>query len=122
VICPCVHEAELELRIARNEVAFRAANESLRGVFADPGDEALEAYPFLCECGERVCTEVVQMPLEAYEEVREHPARFVIVPGHKRLASETVVDESDGYQVVEKAGRAGDIARAHWNQLTPNGS
>jgi hypothetical protein len=119
---PAVYPEERERRIARNEVAFRAANESLRLVFSDPTEDALDVYPFLCECGERACTEVVQIPFDVYEEVREHPARFVILPGHKRLDSETVVDDGDGYEVVEKAGAAGDIARAHWNELTRNGS
>jgi hypothetical protein len=113
---------EQERRIARNEVAFRTANETLRTVFSDPGDEPLTAYLFLCECGRRDCTEVVQIPFDVYEEIREHPARFVILPGHKQLDSETIVDQADGYEVVEKAGAAGEIARAHWNHLAANGS
>jgi hypothetical protein len=113
---------ERDERIARNEVAFRTANESLRAVFADPDEEPLDAYPFLCECGRRDCTEVVQVPFEVYEAIREHPARFLILPGHKQLASEEVVEEADGYEVVEKAGAAGEIARAHWNHLAANGS
>jgi hypothetical protein len=117
-----VDEIERERRIARNEVAFRSANETLHTVFADPGDEPLEAYPFLCECGSRDCTEVVQVPLEVYEEIREHPARFLILPGHKQLASEAVVVQAAGYEVVEKAGAAGEIARAHWNHFAANGS
>jgi hypothetical protein len=111
-----------EERIGRNEVAFRSANETLRSVFTDPDDEPLDTYPFLCECGRRDCTEVVQVPFEVYEEIREHPARFLILPGHKQLPTETIVDEADGYEVVEKAGTAGEIARAHWNHLAPNGS
>jgi len=117
-----VDQAERERRIARNEVAFRSANETLHTVFADPGEEPLDAYPFLCECGRRDCTEVVQVALEVYEEIREHPARFLILPGHKQLASETVVEQGAGYEVVEKAGAAGDIARSQWNHLAANGS
>jgi hypothetical protein len=109
-------------RVARNELAFRQANESLRTVFegAVADDQPDEAFPFLCECGERLCTEVVPVSLEAYGQVRSHPARFVILPGHKQLDSEQVVESAQGYQVVEKTGVAGELARDAWAQLSPN--
>jgi len=113
---------ERERRVARNEAAFRAANESLRSVFDDPRAEPQDAYPFLCECGSRECTEVVHVPLDVYQEIREHPARFVILPGHKQLATETIVVETDDYQVIEKSGLAGEIVRETWSQLARNGS
>jgi len=107
-----------EERIALHEVTFRSANETLRTVFA-ASDEALPggAFPFLCECGDRNCTRVVQVPLELYAEVREHPARFLIVAGHRQLDSETIVDAGDGYEVIEKAGAAGEIARGDWRRV-----
>jgi hypothetical protein len=103
-----------EERIALNEVAFRAANDALRDRFPSPDDRDLDPYPFLCECGDRRCTRVVEVPLEVYEETRDHPARFVLLPGHEQLHAESVVDEGDGFQIVEKRGVAGDIARSHW--------
>ena len=101
-------------RIALNEVAFRKANETLRETFPDPEDRGLDPYPFLCECGNRDCTRVIEVPLEVYAQVREHPARFLTLPGHAMPDAEVVVEETDGYEVVEKRGRAGDIARSHW--------
>jgi hypothetical protein len=96
-----------EERIALHEVSFRSANETLWTVFADSGEAPLGgAYPFLCECGDRTCTQVVQVPLQLYAEVREHPARFLIVPGHRQLDPETIVDDGDGYEVVEKGRRS----------------
>jgi hypothetical protein len=104
--------------IVLNETTFRAANERLRTVFAESDDEPPGgAYPFLCECGDRKCTQTVQVPLELYAEVRDHPARFLIVPGHKQLDSETIVDDGDGYEIVEKEGAAGEIARVDWQHL-----
>jgi hypothetical protein len=103
-------------RMARNELAFRRANESLRPVFEDaPGDEA---YPFLCECGDRRCTEVVHVTLATYASIRAHPQRFLILPGHKQLDSERIVEARDGFEVVEKSGVAGEIARTGWMQLS----
>jgi hypothetical protein len=112
-------EASREERVVRNELAFREANESLRGVFerASPRERE-DAYPFLCECGDRACAEVVQLSLEVYASVRAHPARFLILPGHKQLEAERVVDAGDGYEIVEKGGAAGEIARAGWAELS----
>jgi hypothetical protein len=109
-----VTEGGRERRIAENEVVFRRANETLRSVFEDAEEAPLEGYPFLCECGNRNCTAVVQVPLEIYEQIREHPARFLTLPGHKQLPSEEIIDTGDGYEVVEKTGAAGAIARARW--------
>jgi len=99
------------VRAAENEAAFRAANERLRTVFEDADSEQL---PFLCECSELACTEVVLVELEVYERVREEPAWFLLRPGHAQLEAERVVEAGDGYEIVEKSGLAGEIARAHW--------
>jgi hypothetical protein len=110
---------ERELRIAVTESTFREANESLHSVFADDAEESpFAAYPFVCECGDRTCTGVLLIPLAVYEQVRGHPTRFLILRGHKQLGSERVVDQADGYEVIEKIGAAGEIARADWSQLT----
>jgi hypothetical protein len=103
-----------EQRAAENEAAFRAANDSLHSVFSGMEDAGAERYPFLCECADRGCTAVMEIPLERYEQVREHPARFLIVAGHKQ-PSETIIDEDDGCQVIEKTGAAGMTARALWS-------
>jgi hypothetical protein len=103
-------------RVAENEAAFRAANEKLRIVFENADQDEL---PFLCECGDFICTQVVAVTLDIYERVREEPARFLVSPGHKQLDQETVVETGDGYEVIEKSGLAGEIARTRW--LTPHG-
>jgi hypothetical protein len=107
-----------EQRAAENEAAFRAANESLRRRFTDGDAEEeapLEPLPFLCECANRECTAVIEIPLEVYEQVRDHPARFLIVPGHKQ-PSERIIDGDDAYHVIEKTGTAGETARALWHR------
>jgi len=100
------------IRIAENEAAFRRANETLRDIFERMAEA--DDYPFLCECGDRLCTMVVRMSLDEYGAIREHAARFLIVPGHRQLETEQVVEETDQFQVVEKSGPAGEIARARW--------
>jgi hypothetical protein len=106
-------ETGREERIARNELAFRAANESLKTIFEDADEAHDEAYPFLCECGDRHCTEVVLLPMDIYESTRAQPTWFVIRPGHRQLESELRVDEGDGYEIIEKTGVAGEVVRAN---------
>jgi hypothetical protein len=44
--------------------------------------------------------------VNAYEEVRREPTLFVTVPGHELAEPlERVVDDGDGYQVIEKLER-----------------
>jgi hypothetical protein len=101
-------------RIGENEVLFREVNEKI-----DELDRTFSATPssaqsFLCECGRRDCTARVTLTPEQYAAVREDPARFVVVPGHEAEDVETVVDEGDGYFVIQKReGEPAEIAAAH---------
>ncbi len=108
-------DQELIGRVAENESAFRAANEKLRGVFEDAD---AEEFPFLCECGDFKCTKVVPVPLQLYTRLREQATWFLVSPGHKQLATETVVERGAGYEIVEKSGLAGEIVRARWHSGT----
>jgi hypothetical protein len=95
---------ERAVRLAENEAVFRAGNEAInsnRGV----DDE----QQYLCECGADTCFERVVLTRAEYEEVRSHPARFVVVPGHQdETAGEVVVEPRSRYTIVEKQadGRA----------------
>ena len=88
-------------RVGKNEVLFREVNERLRelgeafSLVSDGGD-------FVCECASSSCTEHVRMPLYAYEEVRAEPTRFFVIRGHQVPDYERIVDEHDGYLIVEK--------------------
>jgi hypothetical protein len=67
-----------------------------------------EPTPYLCECEELRCTEVVMLARSEYETVRRDPRHFLIVPGHD-AAEDRVVEERDGYDVVEKTGEEGRL-------------
>jgi hypothetical protein len=102
-------DGEREERVARNEAVFRQANEDLRArIGLEQADQQL---PFLCECGDDRCTTVIVVPLETYELARSEPAHFLIATGHRQLASEQVTSRGEGYEIIEKHGRAGEIAR-----------
>jgi hypothetical protein len=58
--------------------------------------------------------EILRLELEEYEAVRATPTYFINARGHHAAArgSETVVEQRDGYDVVEKVGRAAGIVKA----------
>jgi hypothetical protein len=57
--------------------------------------------PFICECDDTACTQVLLIPLERYQEVRNNPEHFIHAPGHLGPI-ERVVEEDDAFVVVEK--------------------
>lgn len=102
-----------EEQAALNQAAFRAANEKLNRRYLG-GDESDDPYPFLCECGDRGCTRVVELTLEVYAEIRSHPARFLVLSGHVEPSVELEVEAAAAYSVVEKFGVAGEAAALRW--------
>lgn len=90
-----------EERAARNETVFRAANELLRERTRELAD--LERRPYLCECSDPRCTDVLLLTEEEYRAARSHPRRFLVVRGHAH-EGEVVVDAADGHELVEKPG------------------
>ena len=98
-------------RIAANEATFRDANERIQKRareldFPDP-------VPFICECGDAQCREILRLTLEEYESVRRAGgASFFLVPGHEQAAGSSgiVRGQNDRFAVVELVGRAAEVA------------
>jgi hypothetical protein len=102
-------------RAARNESVFRELNEQLDAAAAGlPAD----VRGFVCECSNIACTAVVAVRVVEYEEVRQHPDRFIVAPDARHVdpSIEDVVRRGDDYWIVQKRGEAGAIAE----QLDPN--
>jgi hypothetical protein len=102
----------MEERIAKNDASFRDANERIGAVAGDYGVET--PVPFICECADPTCSEIVLLELEQYEEIRANLRHFLNIPGHQAAAqgAAVVVAERDGYVIVEKIGHAGDVVEA----------
>ena len=98
-----------EERAARNEALFREVNEQVERLSERQGRGAEEELLVICECSDDRCTERVAVPRAVYHEVRANPRRFLIVSGHDH-DFEHVVDGTERYAIVEKEGRAGDVA------------
>jgi hypothetical protein len=99
-------------RVARNQAAFREANERIE-------EAALEysingGLPFICECSDPSCVEILRLQLSEYEAVRATPTHFISAPGHHRAAGSwaAVVEQREGYEIVEKVGDAAYVAEA----------
>ena len=95
-------------RVARNQSTFRDANDRIVAAASDIGVDP-ETVPFICECADPSCTEVLVIALADYKAVRRNPRRFLHSSAHDRHYG-SLVQIHGGYVVVEKTGRAGEIA------------
>jgi hypothetical protein len=98
---------------ARNETVFRDLNEWTR----EDNDLRLgrdrPSDTYLCECGDRSCTEPIELTPSEYEEIRTEPLRFLIALNHENPDSDTVLLENARFATVEKIyGEPSRIARA----------
>lgn len=66
-----------------------------------------ERFPFLCECEDEHCTEVILVSVRHYEAARRTPRRFLVVEGHE--PDSRVVERHDGFLIVEKDGVEGRL-------------
>jgi hypothetical protein len=96
-------------RVAWNESAFREVNERMRALAVEL-DRTAE---FVCECASVGCADRLSLSVDEYERTRTNSRRFVLVAGHQRPEFERVVENRDGWVVVEKTGQAGAIASLH---------
>jgi hypothetical protein len=95
---------------ARNQALFREANERNDEVGESFGTDGRSS--FLCECGNRECTQTIDLSRPEYERVRAHGNRFVVVVNHENPEAESVVEQNSRFAVVETyAGAASRIAR-----------
>jgi hypothetical protein len=106
-------------RIAINQSRFREANERIELAADKMG--LVDPIPFICECAQTQCMEIVRLSMEGYEEVRHDPRLFFTAPGHQQIAVDAgagvVVGKGDGYVLVEKIGVAGQVAEDNYRDL-----
>jgi len=90
-------------RIEANNQRFKEANESIRAR-ADAVGAEMERLPFLCECPDEQCVEILQLTAAEYGTVREHSNYYVTAAGHEEAEKPVgrVVARRDHYVIVEK--------------------
>jgi hypothetical protein len=96
--------------MAENEAIFRDTNERIERRAREL--DFSEAVPFLCECGQPECRQLLRLTLDQYEAVRGNGTHFFVVPGHESAVDSAarVVERHDAYLVLEKTGIAGEVA------------
>jgi hypothetical protein len=92
-----------ERRAAQNELLFRRLNEQIHKLGGSSAEGVLDA---VCECGDAHCFAHISIPVAAYVELRRHPRRFAIAPGHDSAERDTVIGRGEGFVVVEKRAAA----------------
>jgi hypothetical protein len=100
-------------KIARNNALFREANDQIESAATEYGFETDQHVPFICECSDRQCVEVILMTLGEYGHVRSNPRWFAHAVDHERRVEDAVapVEDHSGYLVIEKINHAGEVAR-----------
>jgi hypothetical protein len=101
-----------EERIAANNAQFRDANEHIRR--AAEVHEVATGVPFICECPDPTCMDIVRLDLDDYRAVRANARWFLKAPSHELEPGPAarVVREAKTHYVVETTGRAGEVAEA----------
>lgn len=108
-----------EERIAASNSQFRDANEHIRR--AAEVHEVPTGVPFICECPDPACMEVVRLDLADYRAVRINARWFLEAPIHRpdpEPAARIVKDE-ESHLVVEKVGHAGVVAETLAGEPAP---
>jgi hypothetical protein len=98
-------------RVARNQLLFREINERIEDV-NEAFDPSTQRYAMVCECANPGCIDQLQITGPELRAVRRTAGQFIVATDHVYPDYERIVRSHPGYQVVEKTGRAGEIARA----------
>jgi hypothetical protein len=105
-----VDDASAE-KIAENNDRFRQANEGIAAAVEQHGS-AEQRVPFVCECSDMGCFDLLPLLPQEYARVRSNPRWFLHAPGHEPQVAGAVrlVESHEQYLLVEKIGHAGEVA------------
>ena len=100
-----------ERKAGRNQALFREVNERVAELNADeaPLDKQ---WQFICECANPDCLTMVTLTGDEYRQVRSEPTYFFVAPGHVAGEVEIVVADLGRFVIVDKQGKAADVAVA----------
>jgi len=93
---------EVHERGRQNQLEFRYANERLMDLLTGPTPDG-QLVPFLCECANMDCLGRIEITTGRYSDIHSGDRDYVILPGHLRIAGETILEENASYEVVKKA-------------------
>ena len=85
--------------LIRTESLFREVNEAVQVYFRVGGHKEGQ---FVCECSDPTCVVKLRLTPREYSDIRGHPTRFFVVPGHEMQVVDRVVDHHSEFTTVEK--------------------
>ena len=94
--------------IGRRQALFREVNERIEEL-AETFD-LKDELTILCECGLGKCDERIALRQAEYARLRRIPTHFAVRPGHEIPEVERVIEQRDGFVVVEKFGESAKAA------------
>ena len=68
--------------------------------------ESTEPIGIICECVVDGCVETITVERGTYDDVRRHPGRYVLVPGHEAPEDRPVGEPHETYVVVDPSSRS----------------
>jgi hypothetical protein len=93
------HDSSSRSELFRIETLFRELNEAVQVYYRTNGHSQGD---FVCECSNASCVDPISLSPTEYKDVRAHPTRFFVVPGHELEAVERVVEENVRFFIVQK--------------------
>lgn len=100
------------VRLARNELAFRRANEIIAAAHRRRAWHLPTTLDFVCECCRPTCRRRIRLTSSEYADLRTSTRQFAVYPGHVEPQIEFVAATADRFWTVEKDGVAGAFANA----------
>jgi hypothetical protein len=97
-------------RIAVNEGLFRNANE--RTAQWEEVQASDDPVLYVCECANPDCRKRIRLSKDEYERTRNDSKHFAVAPGHQIPDAETVLEEKDGWLLIEKHQDVAETVRA----------
>ena len=86
-----------------NQREFRYANRRFFDALTNSTSPDGQLIPFLCECADDDCMGRVEITAWRYEDIHAEERQYLILPGHKRVAGEEIMEENPYYEIVKKA-------------------
>ena len=93
-----------ERRVAHNDNYYRDVNVRIEDAMSRLY-RSTEVVRLVCECGRLSCSELVEIQLAAYDDIRAHPGHYLVAPGHE-VPDADVVESHETYAVVTKRAPA----------------
>lgn len=93
-------------RLIKNEQILRDHNSKttthLKKFFHYDKTAMTSPLNFICECSNLDCAEYIALSITQYEALHKRRDRFIVHEGHITPTVEKLIDQRDGYAVVEK--------------------